>query len=636
MIEFLKLFTSPVDTGLLQFGILNSILLPLFIGIILFCIPDRYKNIKGLVALVVSALVIYLAFIIHGTESQVTTLKDIINGNGVSVAGTDITRGAGKYIVFKSDDLSKLIMMFISLFAFLVLLYSITYIKSGRAKDYYSWFLISLGCSVGALFSDNLLLFIAFWGILGITLYKLIPGHDEESSAAAKKTFILIGASDSIMILGIALLWRLTGTLSMDSISLPTTRIISVVAFLALLTGSFTKAGAFPFHTWVPDFAKNAPASSSAYLPASLDKLLGIYFLARITTSLFVLTDLMRVLLLTIGVITIISAVMMALVQHNYKRLLGFHAVSQVGYMILGFGLGSLIGIAAGLFHMINNALYKSGLFLSAGSVEYRTGQEDIDKLGGLSKSMPITFIASLIFAMSISGVPPFNGFASKWMIYQGIIEFGAGAGIASKLWVIWLGLAILGSALTLASFIKFIGGIFLSRRKQAFENVKEVPATMWIPMVILALFCIVFGVFATKYIVPGLFMPITGKFVFAGFWNSSLVSLLVLISISLGIIIYLITSLKRFRMEDSFIGGEKFQDKTGYPTPEFYKTIGEFRFLAWMYRKAEEKWFDLYDLFKRMILWFSNLLSDAHSGLLTSYILWICAGLIIILLILI
>jgi hypothetical protein len=110
MIEFLKLFTSPVDTGLLQFGILNSILLPLFIGIILFCIPDKYKNIKGLVALVVSALVIYLAFIIHGTESQVTTMKDIINGNGVSVAGTDITRGAGKYIVFKSDDLSKLIL----------------------------------------------------------------------------------------------------------------------------------------------------------------------------------------------------------------------------------------------------------------------------------------------------------------------------------------------------------------------------------------------------------------------------------------------------------------------------------------------------------------------------------------------
>ena len=159
----------------------------------------------------------------------------------------------------------------------------------------------------------------------------------------------------------------------------------------------------------------------------------------------------------------------MALVQHNYKRLLGFHAVSQVGYMILGFGLGSAIGIAAGLFHMINNALYKSGLFLSAGCVEYRTGKEDIDDLGGLSKVMPVTFIASLVFAMSISGIPPFNGFASKWMIYQGIIDFGSGSGLPNKLWVIWLGSAVLGSALTLASFIKFIGGIFLGRRKTCF-----------------------------------------------------------------------------------------------------------------------------------------------------------------------
>lgn len=636
MIEFLKLITSPVDTGLLQFGIMNSILLPIVAGIILFCIPEKYNNLKGIAGLVISAFIIYLAFLIRGTESQVTSLKDIIGQKGIMVAGTDILRGAGKYILFKSDNLSKLIMLFVSFFGFLILLYSVTYIKPGRSKDYYSWYLITLGCSSGALFSDNLILFITFWGILGITLYKLIPGNNEESSAAAKKTFILIGASDSIMILGIALLWKITGTLSMDSISLPTTNILSVVAFFALLTGSFTKAGAFPFHTWVPDFAKNAPSSSSAFMPASLDKLLGIYFLARITTNMFVLTDIIRLVMLSIGVITIITAVMMALVQHNYKRLLGFHAVSQVGYMILGFGLGSLIGIAAGIFHMINNALYKSGLFLSAGSVEYRTGEEDINELGGLSRSMPLTFVASLIFAMSISGVPPFNGFASKWMIYQGIIDFGSGAGAANRLWVIWLGLAVLGSALTLASFIKFIGGIFLSRKKPVFDKIREVPFTMWLPMAFLAVCCVFFGVFATGIIVPDLLMPVTGKFAFTGLWDSSLVSLLVIVSIILGIAVYLGTSLKRFRIEDSFIGGEKIQEITGYPTPEFYKTIGEFRLFAWLYRKAEEKWFDIYELCRNAVLWLSKILSNAHTGVLPGYIIWVCAGLIIILLILI
>jgi NADH:ubiquinone oxidoreductase subunit 5 (subunit L)/multisubunit Na+/H+ antiporter MnhA subunit len=285
---------------------------------------------------------------------------------------------------------------------------------------------------------------------------------------------------------------------------------------------------------------------------------------------------------------------------------------------------------------MVNNALYKSGLFLSAGCVEYRTGKDNIDDLGGLSKAMPVTFFASLIFAMSISGVPPFNGFASKWMIYQGIIDFGNGAGLANKLWMVWLGLAVLGSALTLASFIKFIGGIFLSRRKPEFENVREVPVLMWMPLVVLALLCIVLGVFATNLVVPKLFMPVTGIFQFTGFWNSMYVSFLVLISIILGIIIYLATNIKKFRTDDSFIGGEKIQEQTGYPTPEFYKTVTEFRFFSWIYKKAEAKWFDIYDLSKQFVLWVSHQFSEAHTGVLPGYILWVFAGLIVMLLIMI
>ena len=465
-----------------------------------------------------------------------------------TISGIDIIEGSSRYFTLTLDNLSKLIILFISIFAILITVYSLIYITSIRVRSYYPWFLLTLGSSYGAVLSDNLLMFLSFWGILGITLYKLIPGHDEESSATAKKTLILIGASDTIMILGIAIVWRLTGTLSINAISLPTTNILSVTAFLALLVGSFTKAGAFPFHSWIPDYAKAAPASSSALLPASIDKLLGIYFLARITMDIFTPDQWMRLFLMVTGVTTIITAVMMALVQHNYKRLLGFHAVSQVGYMILGFGLGSLIGIAAGLFHMINNAIYKGGLFLSAGSIEYRTGEERIDELGGLSTAMPVTFAASLIFAMSISGIPPLNGFASKWLIYQGIIESGTGTGIADRLWVLWLALAVLGSALTLASFIKFIGGVFLSRRKKAFESIREVPFLMWMPMAILALLCIAFGVFATDYVIPRLFMPVSGEFQITGFWDSSFVSFLILISIVLGIIIYLATGMKRFR----------------------------------------------------------------------------------------
>jgi len=612
----------------------SVIVLPVAAGLLLFFVPDRYNMLKGLVAIVLSLITGYLAISLFSSAISVSEQGQSSGKLCITIFGLDHIQHADRYLAFAVDNISRLISIFISLISFLILLYSIAYNKLIRVINYYPWFLITLGCSYGVVFSDSLMLFLTFWGILGITLYKLIPGRNEESSAAAKKTLILIGASDTIMIIGIAILWKITGSFSMSGISVVVSDLLTLTAFLALLVGSFTKAGAFPFHTWVPDFAGNAPASSTALLPASLDKLLGIYFLSRITTDLFILNDGLRLFLLSVGVITIITAVMMALVQHNYNRLLGYHSVSQVGYMILGFGMGSVIGIAGGLFHMLNNAIYKSGLFLSAGCVEYRTGKNNLEDLGGLSGVMPVTFFTSLIFAMSISGIPPFNGFASKWMIYQGLIDFGSGPGLANRLWVLWLGLAVLGSALTLASFIKFTAGIFLSRSKPEFSKVTEVPVMMWIPLMALALICIVFGVFATNVVVPRILMPVTGEFAFTGVWNSATVSLLVLISILLGGLIYFATGLRKFRREDSFIGGEKFYEKTAYPATGFYGTISEFRLFGWVFRKAEEKIFDIYDMSKKAVLWFSHVLSETHSGVLTGYVIWVFAGLIIILLI--
>jgi formate hydrogenlyase subunit 3/multisubunit Na+/H+ antiporter MnhD subunit len=616
--------------------IINIIGLPLIAGMLLFMVPENLRFIKGMLALTVSVVTFCFAFSIFGSNFQLVKLSDIYPATGLSVLGISLSAETISYVTFNVDNLAKLITIFVSLFAVLILVYSLAYIRrESNVNNYYEYFLITLGASYGAVLTDNLLLFIFFWGILGITLYKLIRGHDEESSATAEKTLIIIGASDGIMILGIAIIWKLTQSLTMSGISLETNSTLAIIAFFALLAGSFTKAGAFPFHTWIPDYTKHAPASSSAYLPASLDKLLGIYFLARITTQLFVLNEWLAFILLSIGVITIITAVMMALMQHNYKRLLGYHAVSQVGYMVLGFGMGSLLGIAAGLFHMVNHALYKSGLLLSAGCIERQTGKDDIDDLGGLSKAMPITFITALVFALSISGIPPLNGFASKWMIYQGLIDFGTGSGLASQLWMVWLGLAVLGSALTLASFIKFIGGIFLSRTREEFAHVKEVPFLMWMPLVVLALLCIGFGVFATGYVVPYLFMPVSGSFEFSGNWDSALVSVLVLLSILLGIILYLLGNIKKMRTEDSYIGGEKMQGETSFATPEFYKTLSEFKILAWLYQKAEAKWFDLYDIVKKSTLWLSHQFSRAHTGLLPDYVLWVFAGLIIMLIIL-
>lgn len=607
------------------------IFMPIVVGFIMLIIPEILKTLKAVFALVISAFVLYLAItIFRGPEGSINMpcLMFPVLSNSFQL---------------NLDGLSKLIVLFIGFLGFLYCVYSLVYVtREKQLINYYSYFLITLGAACGAVLADNFIVFVFFWGLLGLTLYKLIKSDNKESSAAAKKTLILIGASDSILIFGIGILFKLTGSFSMSTISnsaLATNAALVNVAFLALLIGSLTKAGAIPVHTWIPDYVKKAPASTSAFLPASLDKLLGIYFLVRICTELFQLTSWSTLTLLIIGGVTIIAAVMMALVQHNYKKLLGYHAVSQVGYMITGIALGSALGLAAGLFHMINNAIYKGGLFLTAGSVESRTGKENLEDLGGLSRALPFTFIAALIFALSISGIPPFNGFYSKWMIYQGIIEFGSqGSALANKLWVIWLALAVLGSALTLASFIKFIAGIFLGRRNKALKKVKEVSFLMWLPQLILALVCIIFGVFTASLVFPRLFnfAPINEGLNVTGLWRSQTVSLMILVSLVIGFLIYLIGNIKKHRVSDSFIGGEKLQEELSYSSVEFYKSISGFKLLGFLYDKAQKKWFDIYNISKVFVLALSKMFSAAHSGFLPRYVLWFVAGMLLLMIILI
>ncbi len=611
------------------------IVVPVVAGLLLFVIPEQDKKGKDILTLLVTIFTAVGTWLIFRAEPGLVRLYT----PEIQVAGENLGRimhGSNEFMRFNIDGLSQITVLLTGIFGLLISVYSIRGVsQNDRCSNFHSYFLITFGISLGTIMADNLLLFIFLWGILALTLYKLIPAHDEKSSAAAKKTIIMIGSSDGIMILGIAILYTLTGSVTMSDISLETRSVLSYTAFAALLAGSFTKAGAFPFHSWIPDYTENAPAVSSAYLPASLDKLLGIYFLVRICHDMFIMSETLRLIILSLGVITIIIAVMMALVQHDYKKLLGFHAVSQVGYMVLGIGLGSVLGLAAGLFHMINNAIYKSGLFLVAGNIRSATGETKLDRLGGLSVKMPFTYICGLIFALSISGIPPFNGFASKWMIYQGIIDFGSGGTLAGRLWILWLAVAVLGSALTLASFIKFISGIFLGSIKENMQKVREAGPSMLTPIAVLALMCIALGVFATGYFIPKLFFPVTGPFEFYGVWQSATVSGLIILSIILGGLIYLATGVRRMRKAESFTGGEKVSDDRGYPVTGFYRTISNSPLLFYIYNKAYKGWFDIYLRSKDCILWMNNGLSRRHDGVLHTYLAWIFGGLVIILLIL-
>jgi formate hydrogenlyase subunit 3/multisubunit Na+/H+ antiporter MnhD subunit len=536
--------------------------------------------------------------------------------------------------LFRLDPLSYFVGGFVVFFTFLTVLYSLGFMRGKKGlPGYYLYILLTAVSSLGAVFANHLIVFIVFWGFLGPLLYLLIQfGETPRTAATAKKAIIIVGGTDAFMILGIALIVTLTGSFDISRIHIPLDNKFAVAAFLFLVMGAFAKSGAMPFHTWVPDTAEDAPTSVTAFLPAALDKLLGIYFLARICLDLFQLNQSAQVFLMAIGSLTIIAAVMMALIQHDLKRLLGYHAVSQVGYMILGIGTGNPVGIAGGLFHMLNNAVYKSCLFLSSGAVEKKAGTTDLDKLGGLAKIMPVSFITFLIASMAIAGVPPLNGFASKWLIYQGVIETGRSGG---HLWLLWLMVAMFGSALTLASFMKLVHAVFLGQSSMEIKTVPssklEAPVAMLIPMTILAILCILFGVFAfawplSQYVFPS----VRGQVVLLGMWNASLATGLIVAALVVGFLLYLLGKNVKTRRTEAFIGGEDLRanPQMRLSGTEFYHTIEELGILKVVYHLAKEKVFDVYEMGVKVVLALSRVLKYIHNGVLPTYLAWCILGL--------
>jgi len=547
----------------------------------------------------------------------------------------------GYHMLFRADRLSSFVLLLTAVFGVLISIYSIGFMKGKeRNKEYYTYFFWTLSASFGAILANDFVPLLICWGFLGLTLYLMIGLSGPDASAAAKKAFIIIGGSDSVLLLGVAILWKLTGSTRMDNPAILLSHPAIYVAFFCFVAAAFAKAGAVPFHTWVPDCGEKAYAPVSAFLPASLDKLLGIYLLARMVQDLFVMNGITNGFLMLFGAVTVIFAVMMALVQHDMKRLLSYHAVSQVGYMVLGIGSGTAIGIAGGLFHMLNHAMYKSTLFLCAGSVEKQTGTSDLDKLGGLATAMPLTFIGCLVAAMAISGVPPLNGFASKWMVYQGIIS----ARGASHLWIIWLAAAMFGSALTLASFVKVLHAAFLCKRSAELrdKDIRESGPSIWLPIMILAAACVVFGVAAYKLPLRYLVLPAVPEAVYIpGVWWAASATVMLSAVLIVGVLIYLLT-LGKIRRTESYIGGEVLAEHVGENESievtgvDFYAGIQQMEPFKTIYRMAAKKLFDIYDVGTNFIFYFVGALRKAHAGLLPLYLTWVLAGLLAILYVLI
>jgi formate hydrogenlyase subunit 3/multisubunit Na+/H+ antiporter MnhD subunit len=610
----IQLFTYPMAL---------PVVFPLLAGLVCLLIPQAASKLRSLLAVLSTVIVLVLAWPLF---QQAGTTWDPL-----------------PWLSLRVDVLSAFILLAVAFFGVVVAVYSVAYMKDRqRHREYFTYLLWTLGAGCGVVLANDLLFLLVCWGFLGITLYLMAGIAGPGAAHAARKSLMIIGGSDALMLLGITIYWQLAGSTRLDVSALPLDSPLAYTAFLALVAGAFAKAGAVPFHSWVPAFGEKADAPVSAFLPASLDKLLGIYLLARCVLNLFIPNPAIYGLLMFLGAVTVLSAVLMALVQHDLKRLLSYHAISQVGYMILGIGTGTAIGLAGGLFHMLNNTIYKSALFLGAGVVEKETGTTDLDRLGGLARLMPITFICCTVAALSISGIPPLNGFASKWMIYQGIISSGEGAGIA---WIAWLAVAMLGSALTLASFVKVLHATFLCKPSAEIRQmtVSENHPGMLLPMAVLAALCVVFGVFAFQLPLGRMIFPIVQIDV-TGAWWSGMATILIVLAILVGLALYLLTmrggKLRRVR---TYIGGEQMQDVyisgdqqgpdrhveiTGV---EFYDTIEKLPGLQRFYVLMRKRAFDIYDLLKRSSEYAVQMLRSLHTGVLPVYLRWFVAGLLVV-----
>jgi multicomponent Na+:H+ antiporter subunit D len=491
-------------------------LLPLFVitpllGAFLIMIIGRFvkefnKYFTSLVLLSLACLSFYFLFI---TGENVSVYKV---GGWQPVDKIPI----GIYIVM--DGFTAIVVCIINLVGFLSAFYSISYIKRYTGENYYySLFCLMIAGMNGVVISGDLFNIFVFLEISVISAYALVAfGVEKNELEASFKYQVLGGIASFLILFGIGFIYWEAKTLNIadikEAFSSGYDRTYYLFVQILILSGFGLKAAIIPFHAWLPDAHSSAPSPISSMLSGVLIKAVGIYVIIRLFFNMFPVSQGMSVLITTLGTLSMVVGVFLAIGQWDIKRLLAYHSISQMGYVVLSAGIGMMIiakggrnevaalALAGGIFHLINHAAFKGLLFLNAGSIEYTIGTRDLREMGGLAKQMPGTSATSLIASLSISGIPPFNGFFSKLII---II-----AAVMARYYFLAL-LAVIVSIITLASFMKFQRYAFFNKTDDKNERkIKEVPFPMIFSMVIMSLLCILLSLLVIPQIREAVLSP--------------------------------------------------------------------------------------------------------------------------------
>jgi multicomponent Na+:H+ antiporter subunit D len=387
------------------------------------------------------------------------------------------------------DGPSVVMLITLNLVAFFVALYSIGYVDRALKGRYCGLLMLGLaGANWVVLTGDLIGLFVSV-AMVSAAAYAMLGVRSGESDPReASRYLIAAGVGAALVLVAVIITYTLADSFNLAQIAktfasgLGTAHLLAAALFIA---GLGLQAGIFPFHAWLPRFVGSAPVSFSAMLCGALVKTVGIYALVRVLYNAFGAPPVALGFLLVLGTLSIIIGGLMALAESDLKRVLSFHTIGETGFVLLAMGLGTRLGIAAALFHVMTHAVSKTLLLFNAGALERATGTTAYDRLGGVTHKMPVVGATSAIGALSTSGIPPFGGFWSKLFILVAVVQaerYGYAA---------WM---VAGSILTIASFARFQKRVLHDEAREGMEIKRAVPPVMQVVTVVLAVLCFGMG----------------------------------------------------------------------------------------------------------------------------------------------
>lgn len=478
---------------------MNSMHFPIYILLLLLgfavLIPIRKKPFDGgfkllmaaVLALTWSLSLLLLVHVVRNGAFQYTF------GSWDSIIG----------IQFLVDEFSSLMTFMVMTLAILVILYSVEdlthEINPDQMYSYYTLVFLLLFSLLGMIFTNDLFNLFVFMEILSLTSVAIIAIKKKQDTLLASMKYLMLGAIGSVTVMmGIALLYMVTGHLNISAVHAQIQEVWTLyprnllLSMGFILTGFGIKAAIFPLHNWLPDAHSSAPTPSSALLSGLVVKAY-VFAIAKMMYRVLGRDIAMGIAvteyIVVFAVLSMIMGSVFALTQRDIKRRLAYSSVAQIGYIFLGLGLATEMGFSSALFHVITHAFMKTALFLSAGAIIYQTGKRDVKGLDGIGYEMPVTMTVFSIGALGMIGIPGTNGFMSKWYLGLAVLD----AGQPELLLVI-----LISSFLNALYYLPIIISAFLRERPERAQVMArdKIPASMKLSMVLVGFGCILIGFF--------------------------------------------------------------------------------------------------------------------------------------------